>query len=244
MGITLHGWGRLFGCPSPSPFVMKADIQMQMLGLEFQRATADLESVDKHKAPYVWDDGTLVQDSTFIRQHFEAKLGLNLDEGLGAEQRGAARALECMREAHLCPIMASERWLIPDNFERGPKIFFMRVPEAAREGVIKSVLADVAKSAYGSGVMRFTRSERMTLAALDIAAVASMLGNKSFVFGARPTAVDAIAFGALEAGATRFFESELPDLVTAHPTLVTYLERMRERYFATDRWPAMGGPSI
>ena len=30
---TLFGWGPMFDCPSPSPFVMKSDIQLQMLGV-------------------------------------------------------------------------------------------------------------------------------------------------------------------------------------------------------------------
>ena len=38
--ITLYGWGPLFDCPSPSPYVMKSEIQLQMLGLEFNRAIA------------------------------------------------------------------------------------------------------------------------------------------------------------------------------------------------------------
>ena len=43
--ITLYGWGPMFDCPSPSPFVMKADIQLQMLGVDFDRAIADLSLV-------------------------------------------------------------------------------------------------------------------------------------------------------------------------------------------------------
>ena len=72
---TLFGWGPMFDCPSPSPFVMKSDIQLQMLGVDFDRAIADLEAVSKHKAPYVEDDGQIIQDSNFIRAHFEKKLG-------------------------------------------------------------------------------------------------------------------------------------------------------------------------
>ena len=50
---TLFGWGPMFDTRGPSPFVLKADIQMQMLGVGFERANAVLEAVAKHKAPYV-----------------------------------------------------------------------------------------------------------------------------------------------------------------------------------------------
>lgn len=87
MTTTLFGWGRMFDLPSPSPYVTKTDIQMQMLGITFDRAIADLDTVDKHKAPYVNDGGTVVQDSAWIRKHFEAKTGIDLDQGLTAPQR-------------------------------------------------------------------------------------------------------------------------------------------------------------
>lgn len=240
MKTTLYGWGSMFDLPSPSPFVMKADIHLQMLGIPFERAIADLDSVDKHKAPYVRDDGVVVQDSAFIRRHFEKKLGVDLDRGLTPEQRGLSWALEKMLERHLQPIEACERWLIDENFERGPQQFFAGVPAAMRDAVIAQVRGDFAKTMHGSGFSRYSRQERMTLARADIAAAASLLGTKAHFFGDTPTAVDGAAFGVLAGCATRFFESELPDIVAEHPNLVAYLNRMRKRFFETDRWPKIG----
>lgn len=239
MKTTLYGWGALFDLPSPSPYVMKADIQMQMLGLDFERAIADLESVGKHKAPYVRDDDVLIEDSTFIRWHFEHKLGVDLDQGLSTPQRGQAWALERMLENRLAQLMACERWLVDENFDRGPRMFFMRVPEPMRETVIKEVRDNVAKTMHGSGFARFTRSEQMQLARADIAATVAMLGDKPYFFGDAPTAVDAAAYSVIAGCATRFFKTELVDIVEEHANLMAYLERMQSRYFALDRWPRM-----
>lgn len=121
MSITLFGWGPLFGVRGPSPFVLKTEIELQMLGVDFTRAIADLETVKKHKAPYVkLDDDTLIEDSTFIRLHFEAALGKDLDNGLTAEQRAASWGLERMLErgsAHLHHGARALR-LIPANFKK------------------------------------------------------------------------------------------------------------------------------
>ena len=65
--ITFYGWGPMFDCPSPSPYVMKSDMQLQLLDASFNRAFADLESVPKRKAPYLMDGSLLVEDSNFIR---------------------------------------------------------------------------------------------------------------------------------------------------------------------------------
>lgn len=240
MTTTLYGWGTMFDLPSPSPFVIKADVQLQMLGVEFDRAIADLSSVPKEKAPYVHDDGVLIEDSTFIRWHFERKLGRDLDQGLSRQQRGTAWGLGTMLEQRLVAIIVQQRWLDDGNFDRGPRQFFMGVPEAMREGAIAQARGAIAATMHGNGIARFTSDELHQLAAADIAAVSQILGDGAFLFGDEPTAVDAIAFGVLGSCATRFFDSGLPDLIAAHINLTDYLGRMQQSYFPTERWPAMG----
>ena len=187
---TLFGWGPMFGLPCPSPFVMKADIQLQLFGVAFDRAIADLDSVSKHKAPYVQDDGQIIQDSTFIRWHFEKKLGVDLDEGLSEAGKATAWAFERMLEDRLARIEGHERWLEGDNFERGPAMFFLGAPEAVRAQVIANAVAGVR-----TGVI---------------------------------------------AGCTApIFDTPLKAMVASHANLVAYLERMKDRFFQPNRWPAM-----
>jgi len=240
MTVTLYGWGSMFGVPSPSPFVMKADIHLQMFGIPFDRAIADLEAVSKHKAPYMRDGDVLIEDSTFIRWHLEEKLGVDLDQGLTPEQCGTAWALENMLEHRLTPIIACERWLIDTNFERGPRLFFMGVPQEMRDAVMAQVRTDFAAAMRGAGHARHSRAEQMQLARADIAAAARILGDKPYFFGDAPSATDGAGFGVLESCNTRFFDSELPDLIAEHANLGAYLDRMRSRFFAEEHWPAMG----
>lgn len=236
---TLYGWGPMFGAPSPSPFVIKCDMQLQMFGVPFARALADLEQVPKHKAPYVEDDGRIIEDSTFIRLYFEQKLGKDLDEGLSLAERGAAWGLERMLEDRLSMIMAYERWLVDANFDKGPRNFFMAVPEPARAAMCNDVREQLQTMMIRHGIGRHSRDERMLLAARDISAVAAVLGDKPYLFGDTPKAVDAAAFGVLSSCATPFFDTPLTGLVREHANLDAYLRRIEERYFAETLWPAM-----
>ncbi|KAF0179886.1 MAG: glutathione S-transferase family protein [Hyphomonadaceae bacterium] len=236
---TLYGWGPMFDLPGPSPYVMKADIQMQMLGAPFTRALAELDSVAKHKAPYVVDDGVLIEDSTFIRMHFERKLGKDLDECLTPAQRGQAWAVERLLEDRLGLIMVCERWLVDANFDKGPSQFFADVPEAMRAQVISEVRGGVAASMKGHGIGRHSREERMLLAERDVGAVAAMLGEGPFLFGAKPTAADAVAYGVLAACGTPFFSTPLVALIDAQPNLRPYLARMEARFVHEAAWPSM-----
>jgi len=233
----LYGWGPMFGLPSPSPYVLKCDMQLQMLGVPFERAIADLESVPKHKAPYVEIDGRILEDSTFIRFYFERKLDDDLDEGLSPEQRGAAWALERMLEDRLAFIMMSERWLVDANFEKGPRQFFMTAPEPARSEICRQAREQLQAMMMRHGLGRHSHAERMWLAERDITATASMLGDKPYLFGDTPKATDATAFGVLASCATNFFDTPLAGLVRKHANLNAYLARIEERYFSEVRWP-------
>ena len=236
---TLFGWGPMFGLPCPSPFVMKADIQLQLFGVAFDRAIADLDSVSKHKAPYVQDDGQIIQDSTFIRWHFEKKLGVDLDEGLSEAGKATAWAFERMLEDRLARIEGHERWLEGDNFERGPAMFFLGAPEAVRAQVIANAVAGVRTGMDATGLGRHSREERLRLAETDIAATAALLGEKAFMLADRPTSLDGAAFGVIAGCTAPIFDTPLKAMVASHANLVAYLERMKDRFFQPNRWPAM-----
>ena len=235
--ITLYGWGPMFDCPTPSPYVMKADIQLQMLGVDFKRAIADLDGVPKHKAPYLYDGDTLVQDSNFIRAHFEKRLGRSLDDGLSAQETATSWALERMVEGHLASCMLSERWMKDENFFKGPVQFFMGVPEAARVEVCAEVRANMKAGMETVGFGRHSESERLQLADWDIKAIALQLGDKDYLFGSSPVAADASVSAVLISSATEYFDTPLTELINRHANLVAYIDRVKKRFFATNTWP-------
>ena len=235
--ITLYGWGPGFGCPSPSPYVMKSDMQLQMLGVEFDRAIADLESIPKGKAPYMKDGDLLIEDSNFIRAHMEKKLGKNLDDGLSDAEIGTGWALERMVESNLYSCILYERWLIPENFKKGPATFFMGIPEDARAQVIEEVLTQIKTSYWGTGFGRHSREERLKFAEWDILAIAAALGEKDYLFGDSPKAGDASVASMLITGATPYFDTPVEELITRHENLAAYMERVKSRYFSEAKWP-------
>ncbi len=237
MSTTLYGWGPMFDCPSPSPFVMKADVQLQMLGVEYDYGFADLASVPKAKAPYVRDGDTLIEDSNFIRQKYETRDGPNFSTGLTRDQMVTSWALERMVEGDLRSIMVMERWMKDDNFNKGPRMFFAGVPEAHREVVITSARDAIKTGAASSGLDKHSEEERMMLASMDLAAVSMQLGDKPFLFGDEPTVADASVGAHIIACATEFFDSPLPGVVRKFSNLVPYSERMAERFLNHGKWP-------
>jgi len=208
-----------------------------MLGVDYDCAFADLDSVPKHKAPYVKDGDQIIEDSHFIRMYFEDKLGKLLDEALPEEERAIGWALERMAEDHLAKYMLMARWLDDDNFNKGPATFFMSVPEEARQTVINKARSDVNEGLYNEGFGRHSEAERMAMVARDIDAIACQLGGGAFLFGDNPSAADAAVSAVLTSCATPFFNSPLVGMVAAYDNLAAYIKRIDTRFFSKNNWP-------
>jgi glutathione S-transferase len=229
--ITLHKFGPHFGLPDPSPFVTKAELLLKLAGLSYEVKLSDLRKAPKGKLPFIRDDGELIADSTFIRLHIERKCGFDFDEGLSAEQKGIAWAAEKMCENELYWASVHNRWLDDANFNRGPATFFDAAPAPIRPLVKIMVRRGIRKALYAQGIGRHSNEEIAELARRDIAALAAILGDKPFFFGATPCGADATLAAFVASSLCKTFTSSLRDATETHPNLVAYSQRMMTRYF-------------
>ena len=229
--IKLYGSGRNFDLPDASPFVVKAETMLRMTKLPFEHRPMSFSKAPKKKIPYIEDDGLLLGDSTFIRWHLEQKYGIDLDDGLTPEQRAVAWAFEKMAEDNLYWTLIDLRWMIPDNFEKGPKVFFRMVPAPARPLVVGMVRRQVRKNLYSHGMGRHSRADIARLGTRSVAAVADYLGDKPFFMGNEPTGVDAAIFAFVSGVLCPTFQSPIQQAAWSRDTLRHYVSRMTARFY-------------
>jgi len=225
--ITLYGFGPGFGLPEIGPYVTKTEVQLKMAGLDYRKAKGRPELSPKGQLPFIEDDDELVADSTFIRAHIEAKYGVDLDAGLSRAERAQAWAIERMIENHLGWCMVHGRWLLKDNFDKGPSRFFDQAPEGVREAVRLEMNAKVKAAGLG----RHTDDEIADLGEKTLDALALLLGGKRFVMGDHATSVDAITFAQVAAILTPFFDSPLRRRAERFEALIAYRDRMMRRFY-------------
>jgi hypothetical protein len=168
--ITLHTTGPMFGLPHPSPFVIKADVLLKMSGVEYRQAPMTFSGAPKGKVPYISDDGLALGDSYFIRRHLEAKYGIDYSGGYDAQKLALAWAVERMLEEHFYFLGVYERWLIDENFEKGPRQFFNMVPAPVRPILRVVVRGKVRKMVKAQGLGRHTAIKSVALTLLFSAA--------------------------------------------------------------------------
>lgn len=229
--ITLYAFGPNFGLPDASPFCMKVLVLLRMAGLDHTFKPCDLRKAPKGKGPYITDDGVTIADSTFIRWHLEKKHGADFDAGLNARQRAEAWAFEKLCEDNLYWAVVSERWLIDENFNAGPRAFFNAVPAPMRPMVSAVVRRQIRRALHGQGLGRHSREERIEIARRGIDALSDKLGENAFFMGDKPTSVDAIVFSTVAGYLPEVFETELKAMVRRHDNLMAYHDRCMSKWF-------------
>jgi glutathione S-transferase len=229
--ITLYGSFPAFGLPQASPFVMKTEVQLKMAEIPYRLERGAPIDGPKGKIPYIAEAEHKIGDSTFIRDHIEKAYGVDLDRGLTAEMRARGWAIERMLEDHLYWAIVYERWMVDENFAAGPAHFFDILPADRREIVRTSARRGVAGNLHGHGLGRHSREEIADLGSRSIAALASLLGNKAYLMGPAPSAVDATAFAMIAMATAPIFTSPLRNFTEGKANLMAYTQRLMREYY-------------
>ncbi|MDP3737139.1 MAG: glutathione S-transferase family protein [Hyphomonadaceae bacterium] len=236
--IVLSGGGAAWGLPEISPFVTKTEIHLRMAGLDYSKRQAHPDESPKGQIPFIDDGGRLIGDSTFIRFHIEGEYGVDLDGDLTPFGRATAMAIEMMCEHELAPAVGYFRWLTPENFERGPGMWFNDAPAEMRAELKRGLQDEVRKVMIARGIARHSEAEIVGLAVRSLKALEVFLDKKPFLMGDEPCGADAFVFATLAAAMTPYFQSPLRDEAVKFPTLVAYVTRMFDRFYPDFEWDA------
>ncbi|MBX9925619.1 MAG: glutathione S-transferase family protein [Hyphomicrobiaceae bacterium] len=229
--ITLYAFGPNFGLPDPSPPCMKAHVLLKMAGLPYTLDRTGLRKAPKGKLPYIDDNGTIVPDSTFIRWHIEKRTGFDFDVGLDDVQRADAWAYEKLCEDNLYYANGYFRWLVPENFERGPATFFNDAPAVIRPIIKFAVQRSVKSAIHKQGTGRHSADEITRLATRGIDSIAAKLGDKPWLMGDQPCGADASVHAAITSILCPKFDTPIRTAAERHPNLVAYRDRGLARWF-------------
>jgi glutathione S-transferase len=229
--ITLYTFGPYFGLPDPSPFVMKAEVLLKMADLPYRTDTGGFNKAPKGKLPYIADDGAIIADSTLIRFYIKKTYGFDFDAGLSPRERGIAWAVEKMCEDHLYWVGLHARWMVKENFDKGPRRFFDSAPAPLRPLVVAMVRRQVRRNLWGHGMGRHTAAEMEQIAARDINAIADVLADKPYLMGDRPCGADATVFPFMAHALCPLFDTAIRTCAEQRPNLVAYRDRLMKQYF-------------
>jgi len=218
--------------PSLSNFCTKAMILLHMAGKDFvTEIPQDMSRAFHGKLPALETPDGLVGDSTLMIAWLEAR-GADLFPGLSAQQRAQAHAVMRMTEENLRYGMMYHRWIDPGGWAAFKPLAFGRIPEDARDAVADGMQAAIRNGLDWQGPGRFTDTERMACWAADLEALAALLGQDDWQFGARPTAADAAVWPVLTGLQSLMTGTPLRRAVRDTPAPKANIDRGRAAPFA------------
>ena len=236
--ITLHKFVPVpaWDLPDISPFCMKVETYLRMTEREYVTVVGDARKAPKGKLPFIDDDGTLVADSSSIVTYLESK-GSALDAGLDAKQRAIATAVRSMLEEHLYWVACYFRWqdgagwavykpaVLPLAAELG-------VPRLLAPVMLPMIRRQMVAAIRAQGTGRHTADEVAAIGARILDAASELIGEGTFFLGERPSTVDATAYAFLAALLRAPIEGPLLEHARGKTNLVSYVDRMKARYWA------------
>lgn len=230
--IELHTYRAIFGQPTGTPFGVKALILLRMADIEHKIVYLDdPRKAPKGKLPIIVDNGQTIADSTFIRHHLEAAHGADFDAGLSPSERAVSLAFQRLAEEHLYWSILSVRWGIDANWEQLRDMFFEPIPAFIRPFIAGKIRKSALRDAHSHGMGRHSINEQIAFGVRNLEAIADWLGDKPFMHGDNPTAVDASVGAFVTCIHDDGFDSAMRDAARNTPALVDYAARIKTRYF-------------
>ena len=230
--ITLFQFYRVWGLPNASPFCMKVETYLRMVKLPYEnKFVNNPQKSPKRKLPHIKMDGKFYSDSEMIIDELKRRFGDTLDKGLSEEQKALAVLIDLALGERLYWIMVYLRWQDNEGWEHMKETMFVKLPALAKLFVPNMIRKYMFKQLNQQGMGRHSREEVLQLGIKNLEAMVSLLGEKKYVLGDKPTSVDATAFAFLANIIWSPLDDPFKRFALEQNNIITYCNRMWDEYY-------------
>ncbi|XP_016977468.1 failed axon connections isoform X1 [Drosophila rhopaloa] len=242
--IYLYQFSRTPLLPSLSPYCLKVETWLRLVGLKYENVDHKMRFRSKKgQLPFIELNGEEIADSAIIIKELSSKYEKNLDSGLTAEQRNVSYATIAMLENHLIWIIFYWRAKYPDNVLKGYKVNLqhalgLRLPNSILNFFFKITFGrkwfQGTKKLKAHGIGVHSAEEIEEFGKNDLKVLSEMLDCKPFFFGDEPTTLDVVAFAVLSQlhYLSKDIAYPLRDYMTEKcPNLIGHVSRMKDKCF-------------
>lgn len=229
--LRLLHFGRAFGLPDASPFCVKAESYLRLLGVDYTLKRGNPQKSPRKQLPVLLHRSEVIAGSGHIIDYLRGLFGTHIDDWMTEEQRVQAYHLVHSVEDYLYFILVYQRWVLPQNFKVVTKNFFPGLNPWLKFLIARLVRRGAKTRAIAHGVGRHSHQEMDDLAYQGVEMMAASLGDKDFFFGSQPCWADCSMYGFV----CNLLVSEFPEGVGLRmkdfPSLIAYEKRFRARVF-------------
>ncbi|MCW9035848.1 MAG: glutathione S-transferase family protein [Alphaproteobacteria bacterium] len=230
--IHLHQFFPAFGFSTASSFCLKMETYMRMAEIPYEIIVVDdPRKSPVGKLPYITDGAETITDSDFIIAYLKEKYGNPLDEWLNPEQKAQALTIQRTIEESLYWSAMYSRWVDPKGWEKLQPAFFKVIPWPVRGLISTLIRKKITRDLKGHGRGLHNKANVAAIGMTDIDALSTLLGDKSYFMGDKPSSVDACAYGLLALIAYVPIESPLKEHLLTKTNLIAHTDRIKAAYF-------------
>jgi len=225
--LTLYSYPELFGVADNNPFGLKAFAFLKLAGLPFRHQHIfDAKAAPRGQLPYIIDDGEHVGDSDTIIAHLVGKYRLPIDSALTQAQRQADLMVRRTLD-DLYWVMSYSRWKDPEFWPLFRDAMLGTHPSLTASGMEAARKYNFERYHY-QGIGRYEPADVYKRGIADLRAVASLIGERGFMFGPQPRSIDAGVYGVVANIYFYKIDTPLRRFVASHPNLVQHCNAIHE----------------
>jgi len=223
--LTLYSYPELFGVADNNPYGLKIFAFLKLTRVPFRHEHIfDASAAPRGQLPYVVDDGVAIGDSDAIIAHVIEKHRLAIDGALTASQRDTDLMIRRTLD-DLYWVMSYSRWKDPQFWPLFRDAFLKAHPSLTLAGMEAAQKYNFQRYHY-QGIGRYEPADAYKRGLADLRALADLIGEGGFLFGAVPTSADAGLYGFI--ANIYFYEIDTPlrAFVKSHQPLVRHCQAM------------------
>ncbi|MGQ0696944.1 MAG: glutathione S-transferase family protein [Panacagrimonas sp.] len=236
--MKMYGYLPAWGLSDMSPFVSYTDAYLRMSGIPFKAEIlyrGDLTATPKGKLPWIVDtDGTSVSDTQLIQYYLEEKYGDKLDGWLSKEQKATSTLIHRMVGECWYWMAVQTRYRRDEDFAIYDPLwvkFLAWLPEEQRAAPVSDFRDHLLGQFWHHGTGRNSEEEVEFICRKLTDAMSDLLGDKPYVFGNKPSSLDANMYAGLVHVMFTPFPSPIGQYCRSKPNLVAYTDRIFDKYY-------------
>jgi glutathione S-transferase len=239
--LTLYSYPALFGVADNNGYGLKVFAFLRLAGVPFiHRHTFDASQAPRQQLPYIVDDGEALGDSDTIIAHLIRRYRLTIDAELSAVQHDTAHLIGRMLD-NLYWVMSYSRWKDEEFWPAFRDALRREHPGVTDEGLNKAREYN-SQRYYYQGIGRFAPAAAYARGLADLQVLAELVPPRDYMFGPKPTSIDANIYGFIANIYFYSIETPLKKFVVSRSNLVRHCTAIHR--LVGSEPPTGGGPAF
>ena len=231
--ITLYGMPSACNLKQLSPFVVKVEMALLYLELEYEVKHTSLRKIPllspTGKVPWIRVGNVTLSESDSIIAFLNDKACGALFDGLTNDQQVLGLALKRLTEDHLYWLMVWAKWISDTSRAALAESLFNQYPRPIKMMISAITKRRISARCKSQGIGSMNEEERGNEAVKDLSALSDQLQKMPFLLGSDITVYD-FSVAAMLSSITFFKPCNwLSDVAKDYSIFPEYLERVRDR---------------